>query len=85
MKEKDKKSVQLYEVWGDIISIKPLLISLISSVIFGLSFFILAPDDDSVRLMVGIAGIVIATIINSFIFKTKRNIQVITVSKEEIG
>lgn len=85
MKEKNKKSVQLYEVWGDIISIKPLLISLISSVIFGLSFFILAPDDDSVRLMVGIAGIVIATIINSFIFKTKRNIQVITVSKEEIG
>ncbi|HLQ75591.1 MAG TPA: hypothetical protein VK107_06135 [Alloiococcus sp.] len=83
MKEKDKKSTQLFEVWGDIISIKPLLISLFSSVIFGLAFFILAPDDDSIRLMVGIAGIVMATIINSLIFKTKRDIQVTTIPKEE--
>lgn len=83
MKENDKKSTQLYEVWGDIISIKPLLISLISSIIFGLAFFILAPDDNSIRLMVGIAGIVMATIINSLIFKTKRDIQVTTIPKEE--
>lgn len=83
MNQNDKKQSQLYEVWGDIISIKPLLISLISSVILGLAFFILAPEDDSIRLMIGIAGIVIATVINSIVFKTKRDIQVVDAPEGE--
>lgn len=74
----DKPTVtdQLYEVWGDIITVKPLLFSLTISVIMGLVFYKLAPDNDSVQLMAGISGIVLATIFNSIIFKPKRDIQV---------
>lgn len=84
MELKNKKEHhQLYEVWGDIIAIKPLIISLSLSILFGLTFFIFAPDDDSIKLMVGIAGIVIATILNSFLFKPKRNINVMNVTEED--
>lgn len=80
MKQTQRKSQsnnQLYEVWGDVIAVKPLLFSLALAVIMGLGFFLVAPEDDSTQLMVGIGGIVIATVINSFLFKPKRNIDLV--------
>lgn len=80
MKQTQRKSQtnhQLYEVWGDVIAVKPLLFSLALAVVMGLGFFLVAPEDDSIQLMVGIGGIVIATVINSFLFKPKRNIDLV--------
>lgn len=76
-----ERKEQLYEVWGDIITVKPLLSSIALATIMGLVFFMLAPDNESLKLIIGISGIVIATIINSFLFKPKRDIQLKAVEK----
>lgn len=80
-KNKTNTREQLYEVWGDIITVKPLLISITLATLMGLVFFVLAPDNESLQLIIGISGIVLATIINSFLFKPKRDIQLKAVEK----
>lgn len=70
------KKDNLVEVWGDIVALKELLMSIIISVVLGMTGYILAPEGNSVLpLLFAIVGIIIATIINSLIFKPKRIIQ----------
>lgn len=70
------KKDNLVEVWGDIVALKELMISIIISVVLGMIGYFLAPEGNSVfPLLFAIVGIIIATIINSLIFKPKRIIQ----------
>jgi len=71
------KKDDLVTVWGDVVALKELTISILISVIFGLAGYFLAPAGDSIwPLLFSILGIVLATVINSILFKPKRVIQV---------
>jgi len=71
------KKDDLVTVWGDVVALKELTISILISVVFGLAGYFLAPPGDSIwPLLFSILGIVLATVINSIIFKPKRVIQV---------
>ena len=83
MKNPDGKKDQLYEVWGDVIAVKPLLFSLALATVMGLGFFLVTPASDSLKLLAGIFGIVLATVINSLLFKPKRQIDRVEPGKEE--
>lgn len=72
------KNDTLVEVWGDVIAVKELLLSIAISVTLGMTAYLIAPDNSSAKLLFSIGGIVIATIINSLLFKPKR---VITISE----
>lgn len=68
---KDKNT--MVEIWGDVIEIKHLIISIIISTIFTMSAYFLAPPDDRTRqLFYGLLGAVIGFIISAFLIKPKR-------------
>ncbi|MFM1525549.1 MULTISPECIES: hypothetical protein [Helcococcus] len=65
------------ELWGDVVSLNQLLISIFISIICTMGLYFLAPQDDkSKQLFFGLIGAVISFIINSLIFKPKRNVKV---------
>ena len=79
-----QKEVEYVEVLGDTVYANHLIITIIVSGSFGLGGFLLgqkifpgiAPENmaNSYSLLLGIAGLVIALIINSFLFKPKRKL-----------
>lgn len=74
----------LVEVWGDIVALKELAVSITISVVLGLAGYLLAPADSAVLpLLFALAGIVIATVINSVLFKPKRVIHIEEASEDE--
>jgi len=69
------KEDKLVEIWGDIVAMKELLISIVISVTAGLLGYLIAPGGNSVvPLLVALICLVIATIVNSIIFKPKRSV-----------
>lgn len=63
----------MVEIWGDVIKIKHLIISIIISSILTMSGYFLAPSSDKTRqLFYGLLGAVIGFIISTFIIKPKR-------------
>lgn len=61
------------EIWGDVIGIKDLIISILISAIFTMGGYFLASSNDRIRqLFYGLLGAVIGFIISTLLVKPKR-------------
>lgn len=69
-----EKQGEYYDVWGDNIDLKELLISMLLSVIGTLGGYLIAPNEAPMPLVFGLVGGIIAFIVSSIIFKPKRRI-----------
>lgn len=68
-----KNKNTMVEIWGDVIEVKHLIISIIISSIFTMGGYFLAPSNDKTRqLFYGLLGAVIGFIISTFLIKPKR-------------
>ena len=64
-------------LWGDVVSLKDLIISIFISVVSTMGMFFLAQKGNtSMQLFMGLFGAVIGFVITSILFKPKRNIKV---------
>ncbi len=64
-------------LWGDVVSLKDLILSILISIISTMGMFFLADKDNtSMQLFMGLFGAVIGFIITSILFKPKRNVKV---------
>ncbi len=63
----------MVEIWGDVIEIKHLIISIIISSLSTMSAYFLAPSNDKTKeLFYGLLGAVVGFIISTFLIKPKR-------------
>lgn len=63
----------MVEIWGDVIEIKDLIISILISALFTMGGYFLAPPDDRIRqLFFGLLGAVIGFFISTLLVKPKR-------------
>lgn len=68
---KDKNT--MVEIWGDVIEIKYLIMSIITSSILTMGGYFLAPFNDKTRqLFFGLLGAIIGFVISTIIIKPKR-------------
>lgn len=68
---------QLVEIWGDVVELKSLLISIILSGLFTMGAYFLAPSNDkTMQLFYGLAGSVVGFIFSSIVIKPKRIITI---------
>ncbi|NLJ97795.1 MAG: hypothetical protein GX320_00775 [Tissierellia bacterium] len=73
---------QMFEVWGDIIEIKSLVISIIISSTSTMGAYFIAPSNDKTKqLFFGLIGSVLGFIISTFFIRPKR---IITIEEESI-
>ncbi len=70
----EKDDEVFYDVWGDNVSLKDLLIAMVASIAGTLGGYLIAPSDQPLPLIFGLAGGIVAFIICSFFFKPKRRI-----------
>ena len=77
LKEKNKENINDKVIlWGDVVSIKDLIISIVIAIITTMGGHFLAPKNNvSLQLFFGLAGAVIGFIITSMIFKPKRIVE----------
>lgn len=69
------KKKEMVEIWGDVVEIKSLLISIIISLVSTMSLYFLAPQDDKTQaLFFGLAGAVLGFVISTILIKPKRTI-----------
>lgn len=67
------KNRQMVEIWGDIVDIKSLIVSIVISSITTMGLYFLAPNGNQMmELFLGLAGAVLGFIISSIIIKPKR-------------
>lgn len=63
-------------IWGDVVRLKDLIISIVISIVSTMGLFFMANNaNTSVKLFMGLLGAVIGFIVNSIIFKPKRDIK----------
>lgn len=63
----------MVEIWGDVIEIKHLIISIVISSVFTIGAYFLAPSHDKIReLFYGLLGAVVGFIISTILIKPKR-------------
>lgn len=63
-------------IWGDVVRLKDLIISLVISIVSTMGLFFMANNaNTSVKLFMGLLGAVVGFIVNSIIFKPKRDIK----------
>lgn len=68
-----KKPNTMVEIWGDVIEIEHLIISIIISSLSTMGGYFLAPSNDRTKqLFFGLLGAVIGFIISTFLIKPKR-------------
>lgn len=68
-----KKPNTMVEIWGDVIEIKHLIISIIISSISTMCGYFLAPSNDRTKqLFFGLLGAVIGFVISTLLIKPKR-------------
>lgn len=69
------KSNKYLELWGDLVSMKDILLAILLSATLTMGGYFLAPVGDRTRqLFYGLAGAVLAILINTFLIKPKRKI-----------
>ena len=69
------KKKEMVEIWGDVVEIKSLLISIIISLESTMGLYFLAPQDDKTQaLFFGLAGAVLGFVISTILIKPKRTI-----------
>ncbi|AQP53455.1 hypothetical protein CBF34_08110 [Vagococcus penaei] len=65
----------LIAIWGDVVGVKDLLLSIGISVVFTMGGYFLAPiDNRTLQLFFGLLGAVIGFIISTLLVKPKRSI-----------
>ena len=75
--QKTAESGEMVVLWQDVVSLRDLIISIVIAVVLTMGLYALAPQDNhSLKLLFGLLGAVIAVIINSIVFKAKREIEV---------
>lgn len=63
-------------LWGDVVSIKDLILGILISIITTMGLYFLAPENNpSYKLFFGLGGAVLGFILNSIIFKPKRVVE----------
>lgn len=68
-----KNKNTMVEIWGDVIELRYLIMSIIISSILTMGGYFLAPSNDKIRqLFYGLLGAVISFIISTLIIKPKR-------------
>lgn len=71
-----KKQSKYVELWGDLVSSKDLLLAIFLSSILTMAGYFLAPSQDTTKqLFFGLAGAVLALLLNTFFIKPKRLIK----------
>lgn len=70
----DKKK-ELVEVWGDVVEVKELFLSLLISTVGALGGYMIAPNEPPKPMLFGLVGIIVAFIICVVLFKPKRVIK----------
>lgn len=64
---------EMVEIWGDVVEIKSLIVSIIISIVSTMGLFSLAPSGDRTKqLFFGLLGAVIGFLISAIIIKPKR-------------
>lgn len=76
-----EKERRYYDVWGDSVDLKDLLISIALCITGTLGGYIIAPNESPMPLVFGLAGGVIAFIACSVFIRPKRNVH----AEEEEG
>lgn len=72
-----KNNKHLVEIWGDVVEIKALVLSISISVVSTMGMYFLAPSGDRTKgLFFGLAGAVLGFIISAVIIKPKRDITI---------
>lgn len=67
------KKDQMIEIWGDVVDIKSLIISMIISGSITMGAYFLAPANEQTKqLFFGLGGAVLGFIISAFLIKPKR-------------
>lgn len=70
------KNNEMVEIWGDVVSIKSLVLSIVISVVTTMGMYFLAPSNDSTMgLFFGLFGAVLGFVISAVIIKPKRIIE----------
>lgn len=70
----EKKDNTFYDIWGDNVNLRDLLISIVLSIALTLGGYLLAPGEQPWPLVFGLSGGLLAFIISSIIIKPKRKI-----------
>lgn len=69
------KRKEMVEIWGDVVEVRSLFVSVIISIVSSMGMYLLAPKGDaSQALFFGLFGAVLGFIITTILFKPKRNI-----------
>lgn len=75
-----KGKQEKFEIWGDVVELKDLIISILLSSGSTMGAYFLAPSDDKTKqLFFGLAGAVIGFILSTFFIKPKR---IVTIEDE---
>lgn len=71
-----EKEPKFYDVWGDNVELRDLLLSMVISIVGTLGGYLVAPDEPPIPLVFGLVGGIIGFIICSIIIKPKRHITI---------
>lgn len=76
-----KNKSEMVEIWGDVVDIKALVITMFISIVSTMGFYFLADSNNRTsQLFFGLFGAVLGFVISSFLIKPKRHI---TISKDK--
>lgn len=76
-----KNKSEMVEIWGDVVDIKALVITMFISIVSTMGFYFLADSTNRTsQLFFGLFGAVLGFVISSFLVKPKRHI---TISKDK--
>lgn len=73
---------EMVEIWGDVVEIKSLILSIFISSLTTMGAYFLAPPDKTKELFFGLFGAVLGFLITSILIKPKRIIKLEEKNKE---